>query len=159
MAAREEHLFIDQKHLGKTFNEVHEWLDFYYRTKGGLHRGERHHREAVEEVRQMWGDEAAKSAELHITLDMGHVPTKEQWQKRTSSTMDSMGRPVDYLDRFHNCDDEKISVAFHMKLPCKACERETDQRLTGVHEGRFYCSICRGSNHHPDYRLDQRPRY
>lgn len=159
MAKREDHLFIDQKHLGKTFNEVHEWLDYYYKIKGGLHRGERHHREAVEEVRQMWGDEAAKAAELHIILDMGHVPTKEQWAKRTSFTMDGMGRPVDYLDHFQNCDDEMISIAFHTELPCKPCEKITDQRLIEVHGGRFHCPKCRGSNYHPDYRMDKQPRY
>ena len=159
MASRPEHLFIDKKHFGQEFNDVHEWLDYFYRIHGGLHRRIRHNKEGVEEVRLMWGDEAAKAAELHILLDMGHIPSAEQWEKRTSSTMDGMGRPVEYLERFYNCDDDKISVAFHMPLRCEVCERETDQRLIGIMEGRFYCSVCRASNYHPDYRMDKRARY
>jgi len=159
VASKADHLFIDQKHFGKTFNDVHTWLDELYAKHGGLHRRFRHNKEAVEEVRKLWGDEAAKAAELHILIDMGHIPSQEQWDKRTSFTMDGMGRPVEYLEKFYNCDDEMLSVAFHMKLPCKACDRETDMRLIGIQEGRFYCSVCRASSYHPDYRMDQPPKF
>ena len=65
MAARKDHLFLDMKHFGKQFNPVHAWMDACFRTHGGLHRKIRHHKEGVEEVREMYGDGAAKAAELH----------------------------------------------------------------------------------------------
>lgn len=160
MAAREVHLFIDRKHLGKEFGDVHRWLDELYAKFGGLHRRHRHTKEGVEEVRRMWGDEAAHAAELHILLDMGHVPSEEHWAKAVSSTMDGMGRLAEYIDRFKACcDDVSLSIAFHGKFPCQHCRRDTLQRLTEPTQSLFWCSICQRSNVVPDYRLDARPPY
>jgi hypothetical protein len=160
MAARTDHLWIDRTHLGREFPDVHRWLDELYLLFGGLHREKRHHREAVEEIRAKWGDEAAKAGELHLLLDMGHIPTKEQWEKRTSFTMDAMGRRVEYLQRFgHHADDRANSVAFTTTMRCKDCQVETEQRLFDVRAGRFYCSRCGAVNHDLGYRLDKQPRY
>ena len=66
--------------MGSDFEQVHVWLDEtargYFPWCG--HRQIRHHDEGVEQIRRMWGDEAARAAELHIISDFGHVPTKEE---------------------------------------------------------------------------------
>jgi hypothetical protein len=65
--------------MGEPFEEVHRWLDEYVPVFGTAHRDVRHHEWGVERVRQMWGDRAAKAAEIHIEADsLGEVPTIHQ---------------------------------------------------------------------------------
>jgi hypothetical protein len=76
-----EHCDECEAKLGNAWYVVHRWLDEYAR-KGypkEVHRKFRHHREGIEEVRKMWGDEAARAAELHITKDCGYVPDRKEW--------------------------------------------------------------------------------
>jgi len=62
--------------LGKPFEEVHKWLDEFFMAKWlpllkkTRHRQFRHHKEGIEQVRKMWGNEAAKAAEIHIRADL-----------------------------------------------------------------------------------------
>lgn len=70
--------------LGKDYAQVHRWLDELFIILGPKHRSARHHDKGVEKVREMWGDEAAKAAEIHIRRDFGgHLPTEEQSQEWT----------------------------------------------------------------------------
>ena len=63
------------KELGEPFEKVHRWLDEYAIVFGPQHRHVRHHNEGIEKVRQMWGNKAAKAAEIHIRRDFdGKVP-------------------------------------------------------------------------------------
>ena len=75
-----------QELLGKDWSVVHRWLDEYAAIyfPSMMHRTIRHHKEGVEEVREMWGDEAADAAEIHIKADMGslEVPTKKEINDR-----------------------------------------------------------------------------
>lgn len=65
--------------LGEEFKEVHLWLDEFFPALGPKHRSRRHHQDAVEEIRQRWGDKAAKAAVIHIMKDChGKVPTKRE---------------------------------------------------------------------------------
>lgn len=60
--------------LGEPFKQVHSWLDELFEYCGADHRGIRHNNLGVEKVRQMWGDRAARAAEIHIIADEGCVP-------------------------------------------------------------------------------------
>lgn len=62
--------------LGTEWREVHVYLDEFAKQNILTHRMLRHHREGVEEVRRLFGDEAARAAELHITDDWGFVPDR-----------------------------------------------------------------------------------
>jgi len=77
-----EHCIECREKLGDEWEKVHIWLDEtakgYFPWAG--HRQIRHHEEGVEEVREMWGDEAAKAAELHIISDEGYIPI--EWEIR-----------------------------------------------------------------------------
>ena len=81
---REEHCQECLLKLGRRWNRVHVWLDEtakdYFPWTG--HRQIRHHTDGVEEIRKMWGNEAARAAELHIIADEGKVPTKEEIRKK-----------------------------------------------------------------------------
>lgn len=68
--------------LGCGYDYVHKWLDAYAATHFPQHRHFRHHEEGVEEVRQMWGDMAAKAAKTHIMSDMGFIPDKAWWENK-----------------------------------------------------------------------------
>jgi hypothetical protein len=81
---REEHCRECRKKMGDDWEKVHIWLD---ETAGAYfpwcgHRQIRHHTKGVEEVRRMWGDEAATAAEMHIISDEGYVPTKLEIRER-----------------------------------------------------------------------------
>jgi hypothetical protein len=64
--------------LGEPFEHVHRWLDEFAGEDKETHRARRHHSSGVSEVRRMWGDRAAKAAEMHIVTDFGFVPTPDQ---------------------------------------------------------------------------------
>lgn len=75
-----EHCKECEEKIGKPWEVVHRWLDEMAFKSGSLnpfHRMYRHHRKGIEEVRKMWGDEAAKAAELHIMSDEGRIPEDE----------------------------------------------------------------------------------
>jgi hypothetical protein len=70
MPGHKQHCEDCERQLGQPFPEVHAWLDAFYDGDGALeHRAARHHMEGVEEVRRLWGDDAARAAVLHIMLD------------------------------------------------------------------------------------------
>jgi len=58
--------------LGKPFEEVHRWLDEFAGLPpyGMRHRKLRHHLAGIEQVRKLWGDQAATAARLHIIADL-----------------------------------------------------------------------------------------
>ena len=67
--------------MGKDWSVVHRWLDEFFVKMGChvRHRDIRHHEKGIEEVRQMWGDQAAEAARLHIASDfMGFVPKDDK---------------------------------------------------------------------------------
>jgi len=74
MPKLEVHISDCVRELGEPFEQVHNWLD-EYAGMGPGHRDIRHHAAGVEKVRQMWGDRAAKAAEIHIRADTkGKLP-------------------------------------------------------------------------------------
>ena len=72
MATFEEHCNRCLEMLGEPFGQVHKWLDEFHGQQpwGTRHRHFRHHQEGIEQVRQMWGDQAAEAAEVHIRQDL-----------------------------------------------------------------------------------------
>ncbi len=79
MARTEIHCQDCLLELGEDFRQVHEWLDEFARQNILSHRKYRHHIEGIEKVRKIWGDRAARAAEIHIRKDWGgSLPTKEQ---------------------------------------------------------------------------------
>ena len=84
MASRKEHCKETLEKLGKDWNEVHAWLDGLACIKGQLnlnHRRWRHHDEGIEEIREMYGDEAAEAARIHIVRDFGRVPSRGEVER------------------------------------------------------------------------------
>lgn len=72
MPTFEEHCQKSEELLGSPFPEVHLWLDEFFNKApyGTRHRHLRHHRQGIEEIRQMWGNRAAMAAEIHIRQDL-----------------------------------------------------------------------------------------
>jgi hypothetical protein len=81
MASLEEHCADCRRELGEDFVHVHLWLDALFKVLGPKHRSARHHTGGVEQVRKLWGDQAARAAEIHIRKDCaGGVPTEREAQ-------------------------------------------------------------------------------
>ncbi|MBI4028514.1 MAG: hypothetical protein HY360_26240 [Verrucomicrobia bacterium] len=84
MPGHNQHCDDCVKKLGKPFSEVHDWLDALYDGEDPIgHRDARHHMGGVEEVRKLWGDDAARGAILHIMLDWeltdeGQIPRDQK---------------------------------------------------------------------------------
>jgi len=74
MAKFEEHCEDCVRELGEPFKEVNAWLDELFEFVGADHRDIRHNVMGVEKVRVMWGDRAARAAEIHILRDEGKIP-------------------------------------------------------------------------------------
>jgi len=72
MAHFEQHCAEALGKFGKPYAEVHRWLDeFAGKPPYGMrHRKKRHHLAGIEEVRKMWGNEAAEAARQHIITDL-----------------------------------------------------------------------------------------
>jgi len=86
MSSIQQHCRECKKEMGTPWMKVHEWLDEFAKEQGApKHRRMRHHKEGVEEVRDMWGDEAAKAAEIHIRRDLffygNDIPSKDEYDK------------------------------------------------------------------------------
>lgn len=80
MAYLHEHCADCQKLLGREWKEVHQWLDALVKEYGQDHRRHRHHVEGIEEIRKMWGDEAATAAKIHILVDCWGIPSKADYE-------------------------------------------------------------------------------
>ena len=81
MSSYKDHCAECKEKLGNDWCVVHRWLDEFFAKMGFhvRHRDIRHHLKGIEEVRAMWGDEAAKAAELHILADFyGYMPKDEE---------------------------------------------------------------------------------
>lgn len=159
MASLEDHCAIDERHLGRRLPHVHRWLDEFFVKLGNAHRRERHHQEGVEDVRERWGSEAARSAELHIVIDMGHLPTMADWKAGGIVTngipvpMDAMGIPDTHVSSLASGIVLASATPYKAKLECTGCDAETEQFLVDIRVGDFLCSACRQRNQWPDYRI------
>lgn len=62
------------------FEEIHRWLDALAGTAefGFRHRHKRHHLQGIEEVRKLFGPQAALAARQHIESDL----RQEGWTER-----------------------------------------------------------------------------
>jgi hypothetical protein len=72
MPSLTEHCGETKAVLGNPFEEVHRWLDEFagQPSHGMRHRKLRHHLAGIEQVRKLWGDQAAEAARLHIIADL-----------------------------------------------------------------------------------------
>ncbi|MGV1098731.1 DUF6915 family protein [Thiovibrio sp. JS02] len=80
MAYLHEHCFDCKQRLGKEWKEVHKWLDALFAEYGAAHRCHRHHTEGIEEIRRMWGDEAAIAAKIHVLVDCWGIPSRADYE-------------------------------------------------------------------------------
>ena len=80
MGLLEDHKTDTLKRLGNSYEGVHRYLDQWHEKFGGRHRFVLHHREGVEEIRVIFGDDGARAAECHIRLDCGgRIPNKTDY--------------------------------------------------------------------------------
>ena len=73
----ENHCQMAYDTFGYAYECVHEWLDeFAYGdgSKNPEHRTKRHHLLALEECRELFGDESVDVAKQHIIADCGGLP-------------------------------------------------------------------------------------
>jgi len=74
MASLRQHMEDCQRLLGQPHEEVHRWIDEFYSSAGAKHRRFRHHWDGVKEAGQLFGEEGAKAAIVHILRDCRNVP-------------------------------------------------------------------------------------
>lgn len=80
-----EHCLESELTFGKKYEEVHLWLDEFAKNYSFSdkykHRKFRHHKEGVEQARQIFGDIGALVAEQHIRSDNeGYLPEKKDYE-------------------------------------------------------------------------------
>ena len=87
---------LNMPELGETFEFVHRWLDGIEPPYDTTRPDPRHHMGGIEQVRKMWGDKAAKAAEIHILRDTGgRIPTEEEARSWTTRRKDKVKHEAD----------------------------------------------------------------
>jgi hypothetical protein len=101
MAYLHEHCADCLRIIGQEWHEIHKWVDEFSGQYREDHRRYRHHAEGVEEVRLIWGDEAALAAQIHIIVDCWSIPDKIDYEtgrvNRFGFTAESTAADVDRL--------------------------------------------------------------
>ena len=92
MASLAQHNADCLKWLGETWEPVNLWMDELFATYGSKHRRYRHHREGIEEARNLFGDTGALAAAIHILRDCRSIPSTKDYE---SEVVDSLGIPRD----------------------------------------------------------------
>ena len=99
MASRQEHCKDCLNELGDEFGYVHDYLDELFVKLGPKHRSVRHHMEGIEEIRQKWGDEAGKAAEIHVRKDWyGKLPNRRQAEMWSIFGVDSDDKGTEVIE-------------------------------------------------------------
>lgn len=81
MASFEQHCRDCEAVLGQRHEGVNRWLDELFRKYGPNHREHRHHWRGVQEAKDLWGEDGARAAVIHIVRDCGSVPTARSYEK------------------------------------------------------------------------------
>jgi len=79
MASLTQHNEDCKKFLGESFENVNKWIDEYFTQHGAKHRRFRHHREGIDEARDLFGERGALAAAIHILRDCRHIPREEDY--------------------------------------------------------------------------------
>jgi hypothetical protein len=80
MASLSQHNSDCERFLGQSFENVNRWIDEYFTQYGPTHRKFRHHREGVEQARDLFGDRGSVAAAIHILRDCRHIPRKQDYE-------------------------------------------------------------------------------
>ena len=80
MASLSQHNRDCFRFLGEPFPNVNTWIDEFFTQYGPTHRRFRHHREGIEEARQLFGDRGALAAAIHVLRDCRHIPRKNDYE-------------------------------------------------------------------------------
>ena len=100
MASLSQHCADCRRELGEPFEHVHQCLDALFKVLRQKHRSVRHHAGGVEQVRKMWGDRAARAAEIHIRRDCGGVvPSEKDAQRMHMLGAKAVSRSVSHVER------------------------------------------------------------
>jgi hypothetical protein len=79
MPNKKEHCRRSKERTGKTFEDLHEWMDGPQKELGVNHRTKRHDTSYIPEVKEKWGGTGVRELLRHIAEDYEY--TAEQWGK------------------------------------------------------------------------------
>ena len=76
----EQHCQQSKQYFGSPYEHVHTWLDeFALSEKYGMrHRKVRHHLKGIKQIKEMYGNEAAEVAKMHVIEDLREEGWKEE---------------------------------------------------------------------------------
>jgi hypothetical protein len=80
MAPLAQHMSDCLRFLGEPFESVNRWIDECFAMYGPAHRKVRHHREGIEEARDLFGDRGSLAAAIHVLRDCRHIPRKQDYE-------------------------------------------------------------------------------
>ncbi len=76
MPSLKEHCQFSELRTGKSFEELHRWMDKYQKEMGISHREKRHSLNDIEAVRKRWGDDGVIEFLVHIIADFKDTKNK-----------------------------------------------------------------------------------
>ncbi len=72
----EDHCKISVARTGRTYADLHSWMDKYCKELGVRHREKRHDPADSEYVRRRWGNEGVEEFHVHIIVDYKETTSK-----------------------------------------------------------------------------------
>lgn len=72
------HCYYSKKRTGKTFKELHDWMDEPHKILGIEHRDVRHTLRDIPKVKDLFGKEAVYEFLMHISAD--YKSTAKKWK-------------------------------------------------------------------------------
>lgn len=103
MAIREIHCKDCIEKLGEPFDYVHKWLDELFPEYHGsyAHRDKRHNLEAIEFIRNTYGEKAYEAAKIHICRDWGIIESELPINEEDAAILRQL-KYEEYFNKKHN---------------------------------------------------------
>ena len=133
MPALKHHCKSSEKRTGKTYEDLHIWMDKPGEILEIDHRRVRHDLSYLEEVREKWGVEGVREFLRHISED--YLDTAEKWGKKcaTPNCPNDTFRKHKYCN---SCIKERKKIPVRLTKPtCEICGKQIDN-------GKKLCLEC-----------------
>ena len=115
MASIDQHCLDCKNILGEEFRDVHIWLDEMHHFNPGdvKHRCYRHNKQALEIVKEKFGDKSVKAAMIHIIRDfptLGKIPDKmdyaefHKWMDHCDFLQEDPLMDIDFNSIINSCN-------------------------------------------------------
>lgn len=135
MPSVEEHCKRSKKRTGKTYEDLHKWIDAPQKELGREHRRVRHDNTYIPEVKRRWRDEGVKEFLKHIVED--YEDTSDKYFRRKSSAKKRAKKAIKQPREEESLFNRFLHIA--LKSVKKIIKRDEKEIDVNDYEQCIYC--------------------